>query len=1027
MATEETGEPTASCYSGATVSVWYKIVGPASGNIDLSTDFMINAPSPNTDTEIAIYSLPGGDCTNFADLMELGCGQDISGTNFLSTINSVAVTPGDTFYVSVSGWNGAEGSFCLDAIALPPPMVADNDSVCNAALLTVTDLCANGSVANGSNVLATSEPGEPAGACFIGDTASVWFKFAAPASGVVEVSTDFMINDPSPNTDTEVALFAVPGGDCSVFTDFVELGCSQDFAGNLTYNSYIPPTAVTPGDTLYISVSGWNGTEGAFCLDVIARPVNDSAVNAIMLPVDGTVNVFNTVDATASAGEAALAPPAGNSGSGFSGWSEQTITNTVWFTFVAPASGAVSIDLCGGGMNGTNFDTQVAVYDVGNPSDFSTFSFLAANDDIIDCFPAGAGGPLPNTDPSIWASYVEVGCLTPGNTYYFLVDGFGDGAVGDAGIALSEIVTAPLALGTVGANPEACPTGGGGSLLVQVVGGGLPYDISWSNGATDTLELFGLDAGTYTLTLTDACDSVLTASVDVPAAMDEIPALMADAGGDAEGAAAICFGDSVTLGGMPAAMGGKPDLGSNVYVTSYDGAGDILWNGSIDDPGQYGSQGAYPTAVFDLVTLDFGENNLLMSINRTTNELVAINETQNPVTFFPLGVMTPVTPTHTFVNLMYDPSNEVMYAMSFDNGGPTDPQIYTVSLTGATTPVVTTPLGLPVAAAIDNNGTLYVYDASDGNLYTVDLTTGTPTLIGSLGILYQFFNVHDMDFDPTTNRLYLCTYNPSLGANEFREINVTNGVATPVGRMQSAGAGLLAAGMALAPVDVENQYDYAWTPPLALEPATGDVPNPVSVTPVSNTYTLTVTDACATAATDTIDVIVNDNPSVSVTSTPDNGTGNGTVSAMGMGGSGTYTYIWTNAAGDTVSMDGTATDLDSGMYTVMMEDGNGCSASDMIAIGSNVSIDQLLDAGINSISAYPNPSHGIVTIKVELANVDEMSVSISDLRGKAVWRSSDRTTSMFEEMVDLTDLPGGMYLIQVETSKGNSVQRLTLN
>ncbi|MEO0473178.1 MAG: hypothetical protein AAF206_26425, partial [Bacteroidota bacterium] len=102
-----------------------------------------------------------------------------------------------------------------------------NDTLCSATLITVDASC-NG-VSNGDNTNATAEINEPVPACFTGGANSVWFKFAGPASGLVSVSTDFAIGT---NTDTEIALYALPAGNCNDLTDLIEIACDQD-GGNL--------------------------------------------------------------------------------------------------------------------------------------------------------------------------------------------------------------------------------------------------------------------------------------------------------------------------------------------------------------------------------------------------------------------------------------------------------------------------------------------------------------------------------------------------------------------------------------------------------------------------------------------------------------------------------------------------------------------------------------------------------------------------------------------------------------------------
>ena len=66
-----------------------------------------------------------------------------------------------------------------------------------------------------------------------------------------------------------------------------------------------------------------------------------------------------------------------------------------------------------------------------------------------------------------------------------------------------------------------CGGGNDGTASVNVAGGSLPYKYKWSNGATSA-SLFGLTAGNYTVTVTDAagCTATAIAVVSQPAAIE---------------------------------------------------------------------------------------------------------------------------------------------------------------------------------------------------------------------------------------------------------------------------------------------------------------------------------------------------------------------------------------------------------------------------------------------------------------------------------------------------------------------------
>ena len=132
---------------------------------------------------------------------------------------------------------------------------------------------------------------------------------------------------------------------------------------------------------------------------------------------------FDNSNTTIDDNEFLITPPNGVCDDyDYSGWcSDDGIQNSSWVGFVAPASGAVSIDVCNNEQ--TEILTQVAVYSFTDCNDFSTYTFIAGNEVSPDC---GMGSQLSICD------------LTPGETYLILVDGY-QIATGIISISLTDI------------------------------------------------------------------------------------------------------------------------------------------------------------------------------------------------------------------------------------------------------------------------------------------------------------------------------------------------------------------------------------------------------------------------------------------------------------------------------------------------------------------------------------------------------------------------------------------------------------
>lgn len=183
-------------------------------------------------------------------------------------------------------------------------------------------------------------------------------------------------------------------------------------------------------------------------------PVNDLACNATTIPANGVVQTgFSNNAATTTPTEQALAPIPTDC---VTSWCENggnVITNSVWFKFTAPSSGAVSISTC----NMANFDTQLALYSGSDCNNPGSFSLIAANDD----------GPL--SCATEYDSYMEVSNLMPGTTYYLLVDGW-TGSVGNFDIVVTPIGASavqerPTSLVNLQVNPN--PNAGSFNVTIQ--------------------------------------------------------------------------------------------------------------------------------------------------------------------------------------------------------------------------------------------------------------------------------------------------------------------------------------------------------------------------------------------------------------------------------------------------------------------------------------------------------------------------------------------------------------------------------
>lgn len=240
---------------------------------------------------------------------------------------------------------------------------------------------------------------------------------------------------------------------------------------------------------------------------VMLPMTNDMMCDAAAIPVDGHAYIFNNTGATVDPSEVAVVPPATGAQT-TTGWANQNLNLTTWFTFVAPPSGNVRIN-----STAMEYNNQIAVYSATDCSILPSIMMEAANDDDLDGMNAA-----PN---------FTICGLNPGNTYYILNDAFNNTA-GNYAISISEI---DLNAGVEGEVLEACY-----GDTVNLFNGIANYQLggNWSQ-TIPTLGLQGSNFVTtglatvffeFTYALVDGC-----ASDDVHAYVDVFPASSAGVNG----------------------------------------------------------------------------------------------------------------------------------------------------------------------------------------------------------------------------------------------------------------------------------------------------------------------------------------------------------------------------------------------------------------------------------------------------------------------------------------------------------------
>lgn len=358
-------------------------------------------------TEASLSWTAGGSETLWdIEVVDITGGGSATGTPTASSVSNpytaTGLTEGNSyeFYVradcggaGVSDW---AGPFSW-AQFLPPA----NDECDNAIALTVNADYACGVVTPGTNVAATASPqaddvtGTP--------NTDVWFSFVSTGTAH-RVSLDNVTAVTGTSTDMGMGVYDGTGG-CAglVFVD--------DSDPNT-----LDLTGLTIGTTYLVRVYGWSSsTPAQTTFDVCvgtppAAPANDNLCDAIALNVgdSGVSGAYSNSSATTETSEP--------SGSCFTGGAQKT----VWFSFVAPASGQVDIST---DIGGTFNDSEIAVYD----STGVTCSDLSTLPAEVGC-DQDSGTVVGNG----WMSILNLTGLSSGVTYYIQVSGYNnqDGTFG---------------------------------------------------------------------------------------------------------------------------------------------------------------------------------------------------------------------------------------------------------------------------------------------------------------------------------------------------------------------------------------------------------------------------------------------------------------------------------------------------------------------------------------------------------------------------------------------------------------------
>lgn len=540
--------------------------------------------------------------------------------------------------------------------------------------------------------------------------------------------------------------------------------------------------------------------------------------------------------------------------------------------------------------------------------------------------------------------------------------------------------SSPVIMLSLAATNVAC-NGNEGTVTSTGSGGTMPYTYNWSNGSMAASQT-GLAQGTYTLTFTDASgcptvDSVMVGANPFPNMT--VSMTTTDAGcGLSNGQAAITAmgGDGqYTYQWTSGSTNASITVASGWYlVTVSDSAGCVVLDTAyVDENGI-----ALTPTVVDATC--FGDNNGAASVQA--------NNGTAPFSFS----WSNGNSGQLISNLMAG----TYTVTTTDNNG----------CTGIDSVIIGQASQLQLTLAATDE---FCADADGTVLANVSGATGNPnfdwshstSLAGALAV-----NLASGSYTVTVTDSIGCTQTASVNVANNNQLSIAiNSVDANCAGESSGSASVFASG-------AQSPYSYAWNAP----------GNPTSAL-VNNlpegTWTVVVTDAGTCQATDSVVIGATFQPPT-VSLGPDTIVCAGSTVSVQVP-SGFSSVLWSvGGAGNQVDFSVTEP-MD---VWVQVTSTDGCVASDTVAIDTVfcVGIDELL-AG-NRIAVQPNPSNGQFAVTTNTAFAGTPTVRIFDAFGRLVLVKSLSAGNVRWEMQ--TDLPAGMYLLQLHTNEGIAIKRLVV-
>ncbi len=147
----------------------------------------------------------------------------------------------------------------------------------------------------------------------------------------------------------------------------------------------------------------------------------------------------------------------------------------------------------------------------------------------------------------------------------------------------------------------------------------------------------------------------------------------------------------------------------------------------------------------------------------------------------------------------------------------------------------------------------------------------------------------------------------------------------------------------------------------------------------------------------------------------------GAIDISPAGGIPPYQFTWTNAQGVVISTSEDLSNIPAGRYTVVIRDAAGC-----VLVIRDIAVDDVVStrqpAWLQELLLLPNPTGGMATLILPSRAPADLEVTLLDATGRPL--SVRLTRQQYAWHIDASQLPEGLYWLQLRSAEGTGMRRL---